>query len=311
MKFWLMVAIKSWPKFENKSDLISLNYPKLNKMKKFLTLAIVLLVGLSACDKNKDYLITIHTEYGDMKAILYDETPLHKKNFIELAKAGKYDSTTWHRVIESFMIQGGDVNTKEGTRETEADRIPAEIVPGFKHTKGAIAAARQGDNVNPEKMSSSCQFYIVDGRKFTESELTTDQMKLNQSVSQMLRMEGYDSLRQLFTELQQKRDFEGMNQLALDCKDYVESELDIELDKEVDPELVATYTKEEGAPHLDKEYTVFGRVVEGLDVIDKIAAVETNRMDKPVKNTYLTVEVEMVPKKEITKKYGYEYPDSE
>lgn len=280
-------------------------------MNRFFPLAIVLLIGLTACDKNKDYLITIHTEYGDMKAILYDETPLHKKNFIELAKAGKYDSTKWHRVIESFMIQGGDVNAKEGTRETEADRIPAEIVKGFKHTKGAIAAARQGDNTNPKKMSSGCQFYIVDGRTFSEAELTTDQMKLNQSVSEMLRDEQYDSLRQLFTELQQKRDFDGMNKLALDCKDYVAKEMGVDLNKDIDPEMVATYSKEDGAPHLDNEYTVFGRVVEGLDVIDKIAAVKTGRMDKPVEDTYLTIELELVPKKEITEKYGYEYPKLE
>lgn len=277
-------------------------------MKKLLAVAIVLTVALSACDKNKDYLITIHTEYGDMKAILYDETPLHKKNFIELAKSGRYDSTTWHRVIESFMIQGGDVAAKEGTRETEDERIPAEIVEGFQHTKGAIAAARQGDQSNPKKLSSSTQFYIVDGRQFTEAELTTDQMKLNQGVSQMLQNDEYDSLRQLFMDLQQKGDFEGMNQLALDCKEYVSQELGISLDKEIDPEVVQTYTTQEGAPHLDNEYTIFGRVVEGLDVIDKIAAVKTARGDKPEKDTYITMEVEMIPKKEITKRYGYEYP---
>ena len=277
-------------------------------MKKLLLAFVVLAIALSACDKNKDYLITIHTEYGDMKAILYDETPLHKKNFIELAKAGRYDSTIWHRVIEGFMIQGGDVQTKEGIRETEDQRIPAEIVAGFKHTKGAIAAARQGDQVNPKKMSSSSQFYIVDGRKYSEAELTTDQMKLNQGVSQMLRDDQYDSLRQLFTALQQKGDFEGMNQLALDCKDYVSKELGISLDSDIDPEMVTTYTTTEGAPHLDDEYTIFGRVVEGLEVIDKIAAVQTARGDKPEKDTYMTIELEMVPKKEITKKYGYEYP---
>ncbi|MFH6983878.1 peptidylprolyl isomerase [Marinoscillum luteum] len=277
-------------------------------MKKLLLAFVVLAIALSACDKNKDYLVTIHTEYGDMKAILYDETPLHKKNFIELAKAGRYDSTIWHRVIEGFMIQGGDVQTKEGIRETEDQRIPAEIVKGFQHTKGAIAAARQGDQVNPKKMSSSSQFYIVDGRKYSEAELTTDQMKLNQGVSQMLRDDQYDSLRQLFTELQLKGDFEGMNQLALDCKDYVSKELGISMDRDVDPETVATYTVTDGAPHLDNEYTIFGRVVEGLEVIDKIAAVKTARGDKPEKDTYLTIELEMVPKKEITKKYGYEYP---
>lgn len=277
-------------------------------MKTFLTLAIALLLGLAACDKNEDYIVTIHTEHGDMKAILYDETPLHKKNFIELAKSGKYDSTKWHRVIEKFMIQGGDINAKEGARETEADKIPAEIIPKFKHTKGAIATARQGDHANPEKMSSSCQFYIVDGRKFSETELTTDQAKLNQSVGKMLQMEKYDSLKQLFTELQKQGDFEGMNQLILNCKGYVERELGISLDKEANPDMVAVYSRKDGAPHLDNNYTIFGRIVEGLGVIDKIAAVKTNRMDKPIKDTYLTVELELVDKKEITKKYGYEYP---
>ena len=96
------------------------------------------------------------------------------------------------------MIQGGDVFAKEGTQETEEERIPAEINEKFRHVKGAIAAARQSDQVNPEKMSSSCQFYIVDGRKFSEAELVTDQMKLRQLLSQMLRGEGYDSLKQLF-----------------------------------------------------------------------------------------------------------------
>jgi len=279
-------------------------------MKRLFVLALVLVIGLTACDKNKDYLVVIHTEYGDMKAILYEETPLHKKNFIELAKAGKYDSTKWHRVIEDFMIQGGDVNTKEGTRETEADRIPAEIVEGFRHTKGALAAARQGDQVNPRKMSSGCQFYIVDGRTFSEVELTTDQMKLNQAVSQMLRDDQYDSLRQMFTELQQKGDYEAMNQLAMDSREYVSQEMGLDLHKtDVDMEMVEIYTKTDGVPHLDGEYTVFGRVVEGLDVIDKIAAVKTGRMDVPEKDTYMTIELEMVPKKEITKKYGYEYPE--
>lgn len=280
-------------------------------MKKLILPFFILIIGLTACDKNKDYLVTIHTEYGDMKAILYDETPLHKKNFLELAKSGAYDSTTWHRVIEGFMIQGGDIHAKNGTQESEEERIPAEIVDGFMHKKGALAAARQGDQVNPKKMSSGSQFYIVDGRTFTELELTTDQAKLNQAVSQMLQNDKYDSLRQLFVELQQAGKFQEMSELALQSRDYVEQEMGIELDLEVDPDVIEAYSKGEGAPHLDNEYTVFGRVVEGLDVIDKIAAVEKGRMDKPVKDTYMTMEVEMVPKKEITKKYGYEYPEEE
>lgn len=280
-------------------------------MKRILpVLMLSALLVLSACDKNKDFIVIFHTEYGDMKAILYDETPLHKKNFLELAKAGKYDSTTWHRVIQDFMIQGGDVFAKEGGRETEDDRIPAEFVKGFHHTKGAIAAARQGDATNPKKMSSSCQFYIVDGRTFLEAELTTDQVKLNQTIGAMLNDPKYDSLRQMFIQLQVKNDIKGLNKLALDLKPFVEKELGVDLNlKNVDPEMVAIYTKEDGTPHLDNEYTVFGRVVEGLDVIDKIAAVKTGRMDKPVKDTYMTVELQLVPKKEITEKYGYQYPD--
>ncbi|HCX22580.1 MAG: peptidylprolyl isomerase [Flammeovirgaceae bacterium] len=279
-------------------------------MKRLFLLAIVVSVLLSACDKNKDYLVIIHTEFGDMKAILYDETPLHKKNFIALAKEGKYDSTQWHRIIKDFMVQGGDIYAKDNTREPEGARIPAEINEKFQHTKGAIAAARQGDQVNPEKMSSSSQFYIVDGKVFSEAELTTNQMKLNQSISSMLQNPEYDSLKQLFMDLQQQGNYAGMNQLALDCKDYVEKELNVSLDKEVDPRLVETYTKIAGAPHLDKEYTVFGRVVEGLEIIDKLADVKVGPGDRPVEPTYMSVELEMVPKKEITKKYGYEYPDS-
>lgn len=276
------------------------------------TFLLVVCLFAGCGDKNKDYLVTIHTEYGDMTAILYDETPLHKKNFLELAKSGRYDSTTWHRVIEGFMIQGGDIHAKEGTRENEDERIPAEIVEGFHHTKGALAAARQGDHANPKKMSSGSQFYIVDGRKFTKAQFTTDQAKLNQALGQMLLDEKYDSLKQEFIVLQREGDFEGMNQLALDSKAYIESELNINLDQEdVDEEMLRVYGDAEGAPHLDNEYTVFGRVVEGLEVIDKIAAVQTAAMDRPVQPTYMTMEVELVPKKEITKKYGYEYPDAD
>ncbi len=278
------------------------------KMKKYL-LILLAIAGLSACDKNKDYLITIHTEFGDMKVILYDETPLHKKNFIELAKAGKYDSTIWHRVIKDFMIQGGDVFAKEGTQEKEDDRIPAEIVPGKWHEKGALAAARQPDAVNPQKKSSSVQFYIVHGRVFSEEELTVDQVKLNQGISQLLIDSAYSDLKDQFVALQMARDFDGMGKLALANKELVKSALGLDVTKEIEPERLAIYTTTGGAPHLDKEYTVFGRVVSGLDVIDKIAAVQTGRMDRPVKNSHLFMEVEFISKKEITKQYGYEYPE--
>jgi peptidyl-prolyl cis-trans isomerase B (cyclophilin B) len=280
-------------------------------MKKLLILAVVLLVGLSACDKNKDYVVIIHTEFGDMKVILYDETPLHKRNFLELAKEGKYDSTVWHRVIKGFMIQGGDVNAKEGTRETENDRIDAEIVEGFYHTKGALAAARQGDNLNPEKKSSAVQFYIVHGKQFTKEELTTDQAKLSNGMSTIFNMPEYDTLVQEYIKLQRAKDFEALNNFIYKYKPLVEKVTGQNMDVAIDPKRLEAYTSLGGAPHLDTEYTVFGRVVEGLDVIDKIAAIETARMDKPVKNSYITMEVVMMAKKDITKLYGYEYPEKE
>ncbi len=279
-------------------------------MKKLLFLIANVLI-LSACgNKNKDYLVTIKTSYGDMKVILYEETPLHKKNFIELAQSGKFDSTIFHRVIRDFMIQGGNIYEKDGSTEPASARIPAEILPQFFHKKGELAAARQGDNANPERLSSSCQFYFVQGKVWTENELTVDQYKLNQACSAMLQREEFDSLRNVFLELQTAQQFDRMNQLALEIKDQVEEVMGVELDKEYDPTRLEAYTTVGGTPHLDDEYTVFGRIVEGIDVIDKIAAVETARGDKPIEPIHMTMEVEEVKKKEITKKYGYQYPET-
>jgi peptidyl-prolyl cis-trans isomerase B (cyclophilin B) len=191
----------------------------------------------------------------------------------------------------------------------EDDRIPAEIVKGFFHTKGSLAAARQGDQGNPEKKSSSTQFYIVQGKIYSKEELTIDQAKLNQGISKLLQDPKYEELISQFQELRKLRDFKGMNDLAMANKDLVERELGISVSLEIEPERLELYTTLGGSPHLDKEYTVFGRVVEGLDVIDKIADVKTGRMDKPQKDTYMTMEVEMMPKKKITELYGYAYPE--
>lgn len=278
-------------------------------MKKLLLATIIAISTLTACDDNKDYIVVIHTEFGDMKAILYDETPLHKKNFLKLAKEGRYDSTTWHRVIKEFMIQGGDVNAKEGTREAESDRIPAEIVDGFMHTKGAIAAARQGDRINPEKMSSSTQFYIVHGKVFKEDELLTDQQKVSLALRKLFELPEHDTLRQQYIDFQRAKNYDALNVFIAKYKTLMEEVHGESVDRDVAPERIEAYTTLGGAPHLDNDYTVFGKIVEGLDVIDKIAAVETGRMDKPSKETYITVEVEMVSKKKITKLYGYEYPE--
>jgi peptidyl-prolyl cis-trans isomerase B (cyclophilin B) len=284
-------------------------------MKKLFALFSGIALLFASCDSSgdTDYLITIKTSFGDMKVVLYEETPLHKENFIELAQSGRYDSTIFHRVIENFMIQGGNVYEKEGTREKTADLIPAEFVPKYYHTKGALAAARQADQVNPEKRSSSCQFYIVDGTEWEA--MSTDRVKLNNKLSEMFRdtvlLESDSSVFNLYSQfvnLQRQRDNRGLNELALESRSFVEEKYDIDLSTIPQTRNNEAYKAAgAGAPFLDMEYTVFGRVVEGLDVIDKIAAVKTGAADRPVEPVYLTMEVSQVSKKELSEKYGISY----
>ena len=280
-------------------------------MKK-LILSLIIISIIAACgDKNKDYLVKIKTRHGDMTVLLYDETPLHKKNFLELARAGKYDSTIFHRIVQDFMIQGGDVAKKEGVIEKEEDRIPAEIVDGLHHVKGALAAARQGDQTNPEKKSSASQFYIIDG--WSWDFMTTDVRLLNQKMGELLQDTAYSDLLKQFQELARNRDNAGMTALAIENKELVEEKYNIDLS--VDPsEIPEAYHGVGGYPGLDGEYTVFGKVVEGLEVIDKIAATPTTRNPQtgerslPTENVSVSMEVIEMKKKEVTEKYGYEYP---
>ncbi len=275
-------------------------------------LAGIIMTSISCSNKaelssEEDYLVTISTPEGDMKAILYDETPLHKKNFIELAQAGKYNDNLWHRVIEGFMIQGGDIYQGTGEQEPAESKIPAEIVPGFFHTKGSIAAARQGDQINPKKLSSSCQFYVVHGSPYET--LTTDLYTLNDKMSDLLGRPEYQDLLLEFQQLAAARDNRGMNLLALENKELVEKEFGIDLFKPLSPDAEKAYQGIGGAPSLDGEYTVFGKVLSGLEVIDKIAAVKTNGppRDKPLEDITMSVKVEKMLKTEITEKYGYQY----
>tara|TARA_S200000501_G_scaffold56921_1_gene47109 strand:+ start:81 stop:884 length:804 start_codon:yes stop_codon:yes gene_type:complete len=266
-------------------------------------------MALPSCNSDKDILVNINTQFGTIKVLLYDETPLHKKNFIELVKEGKYDSTQWHRVIKNFMVQGGNVYEKEGTQESEEDRIPAEIIDNFMHTKGSLAAARQPDRINPTKMSSASQFYIVHGKIFSEEELTIDQYALNQGLSELMRDSSYDTIAQQFINLQRENKNKEMNQLALRYVDLVESVQGISLRKAISQDRIVAYTTLGGAPHLDNEYTIFGRVVVGLEVVDQIASVSVGRANRPIEDLFMTMNIEEIPKKQITEQYGYIYPE--
>ena len=277
-------------------------------MKK-IGIIIGLMVVSQGCKSDKDVLVNINTQFGTIKVLLYEETPLHKKNFIELVKEGKYDSTQWHRIMKGFMVQGGNVNEKEGTQESLEDRIPAEIISGFMHTKGALAAARQPDRVNPKKMSSSSQFYIVHGKIFSQLSLTIDQFALNQGLSEVMKDPNYDTIAQQFINLQRGNQIEEMNQLALKYVDLVESVQGISLREDISLDRLEAYSTLGGAPHLDNEYTIFGRVVTGLDVVDQIASVSVGRANRPIEDLFMTMEIEVISKKEITKKYGYIYPE--
>ncbi|PIQ47122.1 MAG: peptidylprolyl isomerase [Cytophagales bacterium CG12_big_fil_rev_8_21_14_0_65_40_12] len=267
-----------------------------------------------------DEVIVISTPYGEMKAILFDDTPLHKANFLELTKAGKYDSVLFHRVIENFMIQTGDLST--GQQEKDADyRIDAEFLPEkYFHKKGALAAARMGDAQNPMKQSSGSQFYIVQGEVYDLDGLEVrrvrrDFLRLNGFFERMRKMDKYVELNEKYNyhvNLAQEDstyDFAAAQQgLVFASRELIEKEFGPQTDPGFSEEQVEIYTTIGGTPHLDGEYTIFGQVVEGLEVVDKIAAVETNQRDRPLEEVRMKVSVVEMPKSEITKKYGIEYP---
>jgi len=270
-------------------------------------LLIIFCYGLftSCSSQEMDHVVTITTKFGDIKVILYDQTPEHKKNFIKLARSGRYDSTTFHRVIQNFMVQGGDVNAKPDVEEKIDYTIPAEFVDTLIHHRGALAAARQGDQVNPERASSGCQFYIVDGKVFSEDELTLDMQKLNLDLRKLSEVPEYDSvlmnLRNVYMEQGPEVYMDSLKALM----PTLEKRFGNTYRKDYDPQRLDVYTSMGGAPHLDDTYTVFGRVVEGMEVVDQIAAVKTApRADKPVDDIYITMEVEEISKGEWQKLYG-------
>lgn len=281
-------------------------------MKHKLLYFLLLLMTAFGCAE-KEYLVTISTEYGDMHAILHNETPKHKENFIKLANDGFYDSLLFHRVMEDFMIQGGDPNSRNATPGTQLGTggpdytIPAEFNKTFFHKKGALSAARIPDQRNPEKESSGSQFYIVDGQTFTEEMLTTDMNKLNQAAQMV--MQNDDSLQQILVSIYQTQGPKAYSQKLLEMKQYIATESGIPLAKDIAPERLEAYKTVGGAPHLDDEYTVFGQVIDGLEIIDKIAAQPVGQNDRPVQNIPFTISVEEVSKAKIEKEYGYTFPE--
>lgn len=248
-----------------------------------------------------------------MVAILYDETPKHKENFIELAKKQYFDSLLFHRIIQGFMIQGGDPNSKNAAPGQPLGSggpgytIDAEINPKFFHEKGALSAARLGDQMNPKKASSGSQFYIVHGTVSSEADMRVDQQKFNTAMQTFFQNPANKSVYDSLVKIYQSGDMKTYQHFLMELKPRVEQETGINTSREVDPAKLKAYTTVGGAPHLDGEYTVFGKVIKGLEVIDKIAAQPKDRSDRPLEDIRMTVTVEEVAKKEIEKRYGYQY----
>ena len=201
---------------------------------------------LSACNKKEDHVV-LETTMGTIELKLYDATPLHRDNFRNLVREGAYDSLLFHRVIKDFMIQGGDPDSKNaapGMLLGEGDKpytVPAEfrLDEGIFHRRGVLAAAREGDDVNPEQRSSAMQFYIVWGRVFDEAGLDQIQERLDRRTGGRVKLT---------------------------------------------PEMREVYKTTGGTPHLDGQYTVFGEVVSGLDVVDTIQQVATDDNDRPLED---------------------------
>jgi peptidyl-prolyl cis-trans isomerase B (cyclophilin B) len=204
----------------------------------------------------KSEVVVITTDFGEMHLVLYKQTPKHKENFLKLAKEGFYNETGFHRIIRGFMIQGGDPNSKPGAQGVPGQggpgyTIPAEFVPEYYHRRGALAAARMGDQVNPKRESSGSQFYIVDGQVFPEAQLKP----------------------------------------LADQKQMPQAHRDV-------------YSTQGGAPHLDGDYTVFGQLIQGFEVLDKIANVPTQGANAPVSPVRMKVTIKTMTKAEMIKNYG-------
>lgn len=262
---------------------------------------IILLTLIACCiactgNRKKNYsmtnetLVRLETTMGDITVKLYDETPKHRDNFIKLVKEGVYDSTLFHRVIQNFMIQAGDPTSKTANDIAKLGSgdigytIPAEFVPTLYHKRGALAAARQPDNVNPERASSGCQFYIVTGQVFNEDQLIAMEKNMNQArLDTIFQNLARKHMKEIF-KMRKADDTAGLLALQDTLERQAKAQQKEEGVRKFTPEQIKIYTSKGGAPHLDGDYTVFGEVVEGMDAVSRIEAVKTNKADRPIEN---------------------------
>lgn len=249
-----------------------------------------LLLSCNSQKNNTNTRVSIKTTLGEIKVILYNETPLHRDNFIKLVNSNIYEGVTFHRVIKDFMIQSGDPITNNNlpkvlTYSLVIRTIAAEFRHNLFHKKGALAAARMGNEINPEMRSSGTQFYIVQGVIYSDDELNRAEADINNNIKKALFIK-------LIKEISDSARISGLNISDSEIQEKASIRMFEKLasigEYKISEEQRSIYKNIGGIPRLDGTYTVFGEVVEGLDVVDKIAAVKTDKYDRPLTDIKIT-----------------------
>jgi len=246
--------------------------------------------------------IVMETAYGTMKLRLFEETPQHKANFLKLVNNHYFDSLLFHRVINNFMIQGGDPGSKYAKATDTLGNgeigytIPAEFNPALIHKKGRLCAARESDDINPNKESSACQFYIVMGKKRTAEDLKKTEERINKThynncAAAFMKTDAGKTLKQDYNRLKAENKTDSAALVNTTIEEKIKAEHLKTPEYTFSKEQLEVYTTVGGTPHLDGTYTVFGEVTEGLEVIDKIGAVKTSPLDRPLQDVRMKVYV--------------------
>ncbi|MEA1899026.1 MAG: peptidylprolyl isomerase, partial [Bacteroidota bacterium] len=260
--------------------------------KGFTLLAFVFLLVFVSClpktdPENKEFLVLIETSEGPIKIKLYQETPQHRDNFIKLVRESYYNGTLFHRVINEFMIQGGDPDSRLSKPGEVLGNggpgytVPAEFQPKLFHKKGALAAARERDKVNPQRRSSGSQFYLVQGKVFTDDGLDKMELRINDMLKQAAFFRFIEEEKVIALGKGQEVDMAKIQEAA---SLRAEVEFINMQPYKIPLEQREVYKTLGGTPHLDQNYTVFGEIVEGLGVLDKISATEVDDKNRPVKD---------------------------
>lgn len=264
---------------------------------KILTIIFFILVVSKSFSQSNEILIS--TNYGDMRFVLYDDTPLHRNGFLELARAGHFDGTLFYRVIKDFMIQGGSKdsrNAPSGKRIGYGDptkTVNDEILKHHICKKGALCAPRQPDEINIFKQSDVSQFFIVQGRAYRHGQLDTMELAVNRPIRRKITEVVYNQERSdLLKQLKSEERWAEARQLADDIKNEIETKYNLSQETLTFSEKQReAYTTIGGAPELDQEYTVFGEILSGYEVIDRIASLKTDKNDRPLQDVVITVKI--------------------